>query len=99
MALAKHENEDTFIAAQLQQTLADLDEDLEGRKVCVTSEAQKTETQPVDAKSGCTLGTSYMFLTEIMRNNSGVGSRRWFPQKWLLCFRSRYPLQAPTKYF
>ncbi|XP_077038798.1 protein cordon-bleu isoform X6 [Agelaius phoeniceus] len=28
-ALAKHENEDTFIAAQLQQTLADLDEDLE----------------------------------------------------------------------
>ncbi|XP_039919463.1 protein cordon-bleu isoform X9 [Hirundo rustica] len=29
MALAKHENEDTFIAAQLQQTLADLDEDLE----------------------------------------------------------------------
>lgn len=44
MALAKHENEDTVIAAQLQQTLADLDEDLEGRKVCVTSEAQKTET-------------------------------------------------------
>lgn len=35
MALAKHENEDTAIAAQLQQTLADLDEDLEGRKVCV----------------------------------------------------------------
>lgn len=34
MALAKHENEDTFIAAQLQQTLANLDEDLEGRKVC-----------------------------------------------------------------
>ncbi|KAM7070729.1 protein cordon-bleu isoform 7-T8 [Acridotheres tristis] len=29
MALAKHENEDTFIAAQLQQTLASLDEDLE----------------------------------------------------------------------
>ncbi|TRZ13198.1 hypothetical protein HGM15179_013912, partial [Zosterops borbonicus] len=29
MALAKHENEDTVIAAQLQQTLADLDEDLE----------------------------------------------------------------------
>ncbi|NWW36764.1 COBL protein, partial [Panurus biarmicus] len=29
MALAKHENEETFIAAQLQQTLADLDEDLE----------------------------------------------------------------------
>ncbi|XP_063255263.1 protein cordon-bleu isoform X2 [Prinia subflava] len=29
MALAKHESEDTFIAAQLQQTLADLDEDLE----------------------------------------------------------------------
>ncbi|XP_031974629.1 protein cordon-bleu-like [Corvus moneduloides] len=29
MALAKHENEDPFIAAQLQQTLADLDEDLE----------------------------------------------------------------------
>ncbi|XP_032916088.1 protein cordon-bleu isoform X1 [Catharus ustulatus] len=29
MALAKHENEDTFIAAQLQQTLANLDEDLE----------------------------------------------------------------------
>ncbi|XP_064285555.1 protein cordon-bleu isoform X5 [Passer domesticus] len=28
-ALAKHEDEDTFIAAQLQQTLADLDEDLE----------------------------------------------------------------------
>ncbi|XP_068041068.1 protein cordon-bleu-like [Anomalospiza imberbis] len=28
-ALAKHENEDTIIAAQLQQTLADLDEDLE----------------------------------------------------------------------
>ncbi|XP_041331851.1 protein cordon-bleu isoform X1 [Pyrgilauda ruficollis] len=28
-ALAKHENEDTFIAAQLHQTLADLDEDLE----------------------------------------------------------------------
>ncbi|OWK60773.1 Protein cordon-bleu [Lonchura striata] len=28
-ALAKHENEDTFIAAQLQQTLADLDDDLE----------------------------------------------------------------------
>ncbi|XP_066183015.1 protein cordon-bleu isoform X1 [Sylvia atricapilla] len=29
MALAKHKNEDTFVAAQLQQTLADLDEDLE----------------------------------------------------------------------
>ncbi|XP_009703433.1 PREDICTED: protein cordon-bleu [Cariama cristata] len=29
MALAKHENEDIFIAAQLQQTLASLDEDLE----------------------------------------------------------------------
>ncbi|NWZ64581.1 COBL protein, partial [Acrocephalus arundinaceus] len=29
MALAKHENEDTFIAARLQQTLAGLDEDLE----------------------------------------------------------------------
>ncbi|NXU96778.1 COBL protein, partial [Cettia cetti] len=29
MALAKHKNEDPFIAAQLQQTLADLDEDLE----------------------------------------------------------------------
>ncbi|NXD29665.1 COBL protein, partial [Spelaeornis formosus] len=29
MALAKHEDEDTFIAARLQQTLADLDEDLE----------------------------------------------------------------------
>uniref|UniRef100_A0A803VHC5 Cordon-bleu WH2 repeat protein n=1 Tax=Ficedula albicollis TaxID=59894 RepID=A0A803VHC5_FICAL len=29
VALAKHENEDTFIAAQLQQTLANLDEDLE----------------------------------------------------------------------
>ncbi|NXC13184.1 COBL protein, partial [Corythaeola cristata] len=29
MALAKHENEDVFIAAQLQQTLAGLDEDLE----------------------------------------------------------------------
>ncbi|XP_017925570.2 protein cordon-bleu isoform X1 [Manacus vitellinus] len=29
MALAKHDNEDTFIEAQLQQTLADLDEDLE----------------------------------------------------------------------
>ncbi|NXU82774.1 COBL protein, partial [Xiphorhynchus elegans] len=29
MALAKHENEDTFIAAQLHQTLADMDEDLE----------------------------------------------------------------------
>ncbi|XP_071409717.1 protein cordon-bleu isoform X2 [Pithys albifrons albifrons] len=29
MALAKHENEDTFIATQLQQTLGDLDEDLE----------------------------------------------------------------------
>uniref|UniRef100_A0A8C0UW06 Cordon-bleu WH2 repeat protein n=1 Tax=Cyanistes caeruleus TaxID=156563 RepID=A0A8C0UW06_CYACU len=29
MALAKHGNEDTFIAARLQQTLADLDEDLE----------------------------------------------------------------------
>ncbi|KFP72384.1 Protein cordon-bleu, partial [Acanthisitta chloris] len=29
MTLAKHRNEDRFIAAQLQQTLADLDEDLE----------------------------------------------------------------------
>ncbi|NXS22302.1 COBL protein, partial [Mystacornis crossleyi] len=29
VALAKHENEDAFIAARLQQTLADLDEDLE----------------------------------------------------------------------
>ncbi|KAJ7413028.1 cordon-bleu WH2 repeat protein [Willisornis vidua] len=29
MVLAKHENEDTFIATQLQQTLADLNEDLE----------------------------------------------------------------------
>ncbi|NXA15801.1 COBL protein, partial [Sapayoa aenigma] len=29
MALVEHENEDTFVAAQLQQTLADLDEDLE----------------------------------------------------------------------
>ncbi|NWR92837.1 COBL protein, partial [Furnarius figulus] len=29
MPLAKHKNENTFIAAQLQQTLADLDEDLE----------------------------------------------------------------------
>ncbi|NXY18805.1 COBL protein, partial [Atrichornis clamosus] len=29
MALAKHENEDTLVAAQLQRTLADLDEDLE----------------------------------------------------------------------
>ncbi|XP_014112284.1 PREDICTED: protein cordon-bleu isoform X2 [Pseudopodoces humilis] len=29
MALANHGNEDTFIAARLQQTLADLDEDLE----------------------------------------------------------------------
>lgn len=44
MALAKHENEDPFIAAQLQQTLADLDEDLEGRKACVTSEVQKTHS-------------------------------------------------------
>lgn len=70
MALAKHENEDTFIAAQLQQTLADLDEDLEGRKVCVTSEARKTETRPVDAKSSCTLGTSCVFLTEIVRSSS-----------------------------
>lgn len=34
MASAKHENEDIFIAAQLQQTLAGLDEDLEGREVC-----------------------------------------------------------------
>uniref|UniRef100_A0A8C0AS95 Cordon-bleu WH2 repeat protein n=1 Tax=Buteo japonicus TaxID=224669 RepID=A0A8C0AS95_9AVES len=32
-ALAKHENEDLFVAAQLQQTLAGLDEDLEGREV------------------------------------------------------------------
>lgn len=31
---AKHENEDVFIDAQLQQTLADLDEDLEGREPC-----------------------------------------------------------------
>lgn len=33
MAAAKHENEDIFIDAQLQQTLADLDEDLEGREL------------------------------------------------------------------
>lgn len=33
MATAKHENEDIFIDAQLQQTLADLDEDLEGREL------------------------------------------------------------------
>lgn len=31
---AKHGNEDVFIDAQLQQTLADLDEDLEGRELC-----------------------------------------------------------------
>lgn len=70
MALAKHENEDPFIAAQLQQTLADLDEDLEGRKVCVTSEVQKTETQLVDAESNRTLETSCIFLTKITGHSS-----------------------------
>ena len=49
MASAKHENEDIFIAAQLQETLAGLDEDLEGREV------QKREAQPGDAESNCTL--------------------------------------------
>lgn len=39
---AKQENEDILIAAQLQQTLAGLDEHLEGRKVCY-SEVQKKE--------------------------------------------------------
>uniref|UniRef100_A0A8C5T175 Cordon-bleu WH2 repeat protein n=1 Tax=Malurus cyaneus samueli TaxID=2593467 RepID=A0A8C5T175_9PASS len=57
MALARHENGDTFIAAQLQQTLADLDEDLEGRKVCVTLEIQNTETLLGDAESNWALGT------------------------------------------
>lgn len=34
MALTEHENEDTLVAAQLQETLASLDEDLEGKEVC-----------------------------------------------------------------
>jgi len=42
MALTERENEDVFIAAQLQQTLDDLDEDLEGSK-CVNSKVQERE--------------------------------------------------------
>ncbi|XP_072780465.1 protein cordon-bleu isoform X4 [Taeniopygia guttata] len=53
-ALAKHENEDTFIAAQLQQTLADLDDDLEVDGVSnsdsdYTSEAFNPHTRKVEA--------------------------------------------------
>nr|XP_030121611.3 protein cordon-bleu isoform X7 [Taeniopygia guttata] len=54
-ALAKHENEDTFIAAQLQQTLADLDDDLEAvdgvsnSDSDYTSEAFNPHTRKVEA--------------------------------------------------
>ncbi|XP_059711495.1 protein cordon-bleu isoform X3 [Haemorhous mexicanus] len=53
-ALAKHENEDTFIAAQFQQTLADLDEDLEEDGVSnsdsdYTSEALSPHIRKVEA--------------------------------------------------
>ncbi|XP_059711484.1 protein cordon-bleu isoform X2 [Haemorhous mexicanus] len=41
-ALAKHENEDTFIAAQFQQTLADLDEDLEAEDGVSNSDSDYT---------------------------------------------------------
>ncbi|XP_050826308.1 protein cordon-bleu isoform X2 [Serinus canaria] len=41
-ALAKHENEDTFIAAQFQQTLADLDEDLEAEDGVTNSDSDYT---------------------------------------------------------
>ncbi|XP_072186001.1 protein cordon-bleu isoform X6 [Excalfactoria chinensis] len=40
MAAAKHENEDIFIDAQLQQTLADLDEDLEAVDVLSNSDSE-----------------------------------------------------------
>ncbi|XP_046785094.1 protein cordon-bleu isoform X8 [Gallus gallus] len=40
MAAAKHENEDIFIDAQLQQTLADLDEDLEAMDVLSNSDSE-----------------------------------------------------------
>ncbi|NXJ10904.1 COBL protein, partial [Odontophorus gujanensis] len=40
MAAAKHENEDVFIDAQLQQTLADLDEDLEAMDVLSNSDSE-----------------------------------------------------------
>uniref|UniRef100_A0A8C0AS90 Cordon-bleu WH2 repeat protein n=1 Tax=Buteo japonicus TaxID=224669 RepID=A0A8C0AS90_9AVES len=46
-ALAKHENEDLFVAAQLQQTLAGLDEDLEGREVEVETAQDLTISVPV----------------------------------------------------
>ncbi|NXS35247.1 COBL protein, partial [Pomatostomus ruficeps] len=42
MALAKHENEDMFIAARLQQTLADLDEDLEAVDAVSNSDSDYT---------------------------------------------------------
>ncbi|NWI27911.1 COBL protein, partial [Sula dactylatra] len=49
MASAKHENEDVFIAAQLQQTLADLDEDLEviddAPEVSTSNSAGSQETE------------------------------------------------------
>ncbi|XP_052559462.1 protein cordon-bleu isoform X8 [Tympanuchus pallidicinctus] len=41
MAAAKHENEDVFIDAQLQQTLADLDEDLEAMDVLSNSDSER----------------------------------------------------------
>uniref|UniRef100_A0A8C9MQS1 Cordon-bleu WH2 repeat protein n=1 Tax=Serinus canaria TaxID=9135 RepID=A0A8C9MQS1_SERCA len=41
-ALAKHENEDTFIAAQFQQALADLDEDLEAEDGVTNSDSDYT---------------------------------------------------------
>nr|XP_047935119.1 protein cordon-bleu isoform X7 [Anser cygnoides] len=40
MTAAKHENEDIFIDAQLQQTLADLDEDLEAMDVKSNSDSE-----------------------------------------------------------
>ncbi|XP_048796192.1 protein cordon-bleu isoform X3 [Lagopus muta] len=40
MAAAKHENEDVFIDAQLQQTLADLDEDLEAMDALSNSDSE-----------------------------------------------------------
>ncbi|XP_056339107.1 protein cordon-bleu isoform X11 [Oenanthe melanoleuca] len=79
MALAKHENEDTFIAAQLQQTLANLDEDLEAvdgvsnSDSDYTSEALNPHTRKVEATQDVSISVPVTIIDdapEVSTSNS-----------------------------
>ncbi|XP_009578660.1 PREDICTED: protein cordon-bleu-like, partial [Fulmarus glacialis] len=79
MALGKHENEDIFIAAQLQQTLAGLDEDLEAVDGISNSdseyinEALSPQTRKVEAAQDVTISVPVTVIDdapEVSTSNS-----------------------------